>query len=155
VETCVTVSQSRLRAIVAAMAASPARWRGLVRYEQAQRWYTRLEWDIDHEVWLLSWLPGQATGFHDHGGSSGAFTVAQGTLRERTAPGGRPQAGSARLTRGAVSSFGPRYVHDVSNTSRRPAVSIHAYSPPLTSMRRYLPTASGLVEVTTDPAGQW
>jgi hypothetical protein len=28
----------------------------------------------------LSWLPGQATGFHDHGGSAGAFAVVWGTL---------------------------------------------------------------------------
>jgi len=137
------------------MAASPARWRGLVRYDPARRWYTRLEWDVDHEVWLLGWLPGQSTGFHDHGGSAGAFTVARGTLRERAAPGGRPQAGSAKLGRGAVRSFGPRYVHDVTNSARRPAISIHAYSPPLAFMRRYRPAASGLLEAGADAAGQW
>jgi hypothetical membrane protein len=35
-----------------------------------------------HEVWVISWLPGQATGFHDHGGSAGAFAVVWGTLME-------------------------------------------------------------------------
>ena len=33
--------------------------------------------------WLLSWLPGQGTGLHDHGGSAGAFAVVRGTLHER------------------------------------------------------------------------
>ncbi|HUZ56901.1 MAG TPA: hypothetical protein VMU94_30825 [Streptosporangiaceae bacterium] len=34
-------------------------------------------------------------------------------------------------------SFGPDYIQDVRNVSAEPAVSIHAYSPPLTSMRRF------------------
>jgi hypothetical protein len=33
--------------------------------------------------------------------------------------------------------FGPRYVHDVRNLSEAPAVSVHAYSPPLTTMSFY------------------
>jgi hypothetical protein len=32
----------------------------------SKRWYQRVTCDDDHEVWLLSWLPGR-TGFHDHG----------------------------------------------------------------------------------------
>ena len=44
--------------------------------------YQRLTCDDDHEVWLLSWLPGQRTGFHDHGESVGAFTVARTMLFE-------------------------------------------------------------------------
>jgi hypothetical protein len=31
---------------------------------------------------VISWLPGQGTGFHDHGGSAGAFAVVWGTLLE-------------------------------------------------------------------------
>ena len=54
--------------------------------DPAHRWYQRLLREDDQEVWLLSWLPGQRTGFHDHGRSAGAFTVVQGCLRERTAP---------------------------------------------------------------------
>src|SRR3712207_8332217 len=34
------------------------------------------------QVWLLSWLPGQGTGLHDHGGSAGALAVVRGTLSE-------------------------------------------------------------------------
>ncbi len=119
-------------------------WLDLVRFDSAKRWYRRLALHDDHEVWLLSWLPGQETGFHDHGASSGAFTVALGTLRERSAAGGFPDPSGRTLVRGSVRSFGPDYVHDVRNESAGPAVSIHAYSPPLTSMRRFDVSDGGL-----------
>jgi len=130
------LSQARLRQLVRGVAAREHGWLSLVRYDLNKRWYQRLAWDDGHEMWLLSWLPGQRTGFHDHCESSGAFTVARGTLRGRTAPGHRPGP-SVAVHRGEVRSFGPWYVHDVINASVQPAVSVHAYSPPLTSMRRF------------------
>ena len=100
----------------------------------------------DHrEVWLLSWLPGQGTGFHDHGAVRGRVHRGPGRAqRERTAPG-RAEAAGAMLvvTDCEVRSFGPRYVHDVGNDSAAPAVSVHAYSPPLTAMRRFDVTGGG------------
>ena len=126
-----------------------------MRYDPARRWYQRLLREEDREVWLLSWLPGQHTGFHDHGRSAGAFTVAQGSLRERTAPGGRPEATGATLLPGSVRSFGPRYVHDVANESAAPAVSVHAYSPPLTAMDRFDVSDGRLVRAAAETAGQW
>ncbi len=146
--------QARLRQMVQGVAAREHEWLGVVRYDLNRRWYHRLAWGDDHEVWLLSWLPGQRTGFHDHGESSGAFTVARGALRERTAPGRRPGP-SAPVRRGEVRSFGPWYVHDVINTSVRPAVSVHAYSPPLTSMRRFEFGPAGLERVITETAARW
>ena len=118
------LSQARLRQIVQGVAASEHEWLSLVRYDLDRRWYQRLGSDDDHEVWLLSWLPGQRTGFHDHGESSGAFAVARGVLRERTAPGRRPGR-SAAVSQGEVKSFGPWYIHDVINASVQPAVSVH------------------------------
>jgi len=41
-------------------------------------------------------------------------------------------------------------VHDVRNDSIEPAVSIHAYSPPLTSMRRYDITDGGLLRIAVE-----
>jgi hypothetical protein len=49
-----------------------------------------------------------------------------------------------------VTSFGGRHLHDVSNVGATPAVSVHAYSPPLTAMRRYEMAPSGLVMVGTE-----
>jgi predicted metal-dependent enzyme (double-stranded beta helix superfamily) len=149
------VSDVRLRQLVLDLAASPQRWLHLVEYDPAHRWYQRLLREEDREVWLLSWLPGQRTGFHDHGRSAGAFTVVQGCLRERTAPGGRPEAAGAMLLPGSVRSFGPRYVHDVGNESAAPAVSVHAYSPPLTTMDRFDVSGRRLVRAAAETAGQW
>jgi predicted metal-dependent enzyme (double-stranded beta helix superfamily) len=149
------LSQARLRQVAADVAAREQEWSGLVRYSQEPRWYRRLSWAEDHEVWLLSWLPGQGTGFHDHGGSSGAFTVAQGALQEWTATGDRPNRVAATMAQGAVRSFGPWYVHHVINASVQPAVSVHAYSPPLESMRRFEFSPDGQTLVTTETAGRW
>ena len=134
------------------LAASTGEWAGLVRYAEGERWYQRLERSEDHEVWLLSWLPGQGTGFHDHGGSCGAFTVVRGELRERTVSG-TGRAAAAVLAAGGVRTFGPRHVHDVENAASIPAVSIHAYSPPLAEMRRYQLGPAGLVLTGVGAAG--
>jgi predicted metal-dependent enzyme (double-stranded beta helix superfamily) len=129
------------------IASSPEDWLDQVHYDTDERWYLRLAQDAEHEVWLLSWLPGQHTGFHDHGASAGAFAVALGSLAERAAPYGRPERSPRELAQGAVRSFGANYVHDVGNSSDRPAVSVHAYSPPLAMMRHYETASSGLLKV--------
>jgi len=149
------VSDAHLRQLVLDLAATPQAWLHQVRYDPARRWYQRLQWEGDQEVWLLSWLPGQYTGFHDHGRSAGAFTVVQGCLRERTAPRGRPHPVGAAVPQGSARSFGPWYIHDVKNESAQPAVSIHAYSPPLTTMHRFEVSAGRLVRAAPETAGQW
>ena len=149
------LSQTRLRRVVTDLAAREQQWLNLVRYTEESRWYQRLARADDYEVWLLSWLPGQGTGFHDHGGSSGAFTVTQGALQELTAPDGRPNPVAATMTQGAARSFGPWYVHHVINASAQPAVSVHAYSPPLESMRRFGFSPDGQIRVTVETAGRW
>src|SRR5450432_131167 len=80
------ISPLELGQLVGSIAGRPERWRDIVRFDAGERWYQRLELTNDLEVWLLSWLPGQGTGFHDHGEAVGAFTVAQGELTERTVP---------------------------------------------------------------------
>src|ERR1700744_3070585 len=90
----VTVPSGRLLAarqladVVRRQAASPAEWMTRVRLNPAGRWYERIHLDDSHEVWVISWLPGQSTGFHDHGGWAGAVAVGWGTLLERRGTGG-------------------------------------------------------------------
>lgn len=149
------LSQARLGQIVGALAARPDSSGELVRFEAGRRWYRRLELAEDHEVWLLSWLPGQGTGFHDHGSAVGAFAVAQGRVRERTVAGGRRQpVRNLDVSPGGVRPFGPHHVHDVTNAFTEPAVTVHAYSPPLAAMRRFELTESGLVYTGTERAEQ-
>lgn len=105
-----------------------AQWAPLVRYDATTRWYHRLRTGPGYEVWLLSWVPGQGSGLHDHGPSSGVLTVLDGELTERTARTDRS------LTAGAQRVFAPGYVHEVVNDSLEPAVSLHVYFPGLTEM---------------------
>ncbi|GLZ08492.1 hypothetical protein Acsp03_59580 [Actinomadura sp. NBRC 104412] len=134
----------------AALAADPDEWLPRVRLSPQGRWYERLHRDEDHEIWLISWLPGQSTGLHDHGGSRGAFAVALGSLEERDLGGTR------EVTPGQVRAFGAEYIHEVRNVSTAPAVSVHVYSPPLTTMHRYELSADGeLIPLARETAEQW
>ncbi|WP_406287220.1 cysteine dioxygenase [Streptomyces sp. NBC_00209] len=123
------------------IAADRDRWAPLVRYDATTRWYHRLhtvpqglgsarpgETPLGYEVWLLSWVPGQGSGLHDHGLSSGVLTVLDGELTERT------DRGKRTLGAGAQRVFAPGYVHEVVNDSLEPAVSLHVYYPGLTDM---------------------
>lgn len=140
-------------------AADPDSWPVAPRFNAVQRWYHRLAQEPDHEVWLLTWLPGQGTDLHDHGGSAGAFFVGSGTLTEdtvATGPAGPPRITARELGEGAGRRFGTRHIHRITNRSNRPAISIHAYGPALTTMTRYRIGASGLDVVTVERAGaQW
>ncbi|MEV6959186.1 cysteine dioxygenase family protein [Streptomyces sp. NPDC051207] len=110
------------------LAADRSQWEHLVRYDATTRWYHRLRTGPGYEVWLLSWLPGQDSGLHDHGPSSGVLTVLGGTLTERTAHGTRAWGPGAQRV------FAPGYVHEVVNDTWEPAVSLHVYHPGLTEM---------------------
>ncbi|MEV5485413.1 MULTISPECIES: cysteine dioxygenase [Streptomyces] len=110
------------------IAADRDAWAHLVRYETTSRWYHRLRTGPGYEVWLLSWVPGQGSGRHDHGPSSGVLTVLEGELTEHAGTGRRT------LTAGAQRVFAPGYVHEVVNDALTPAVSLHIYFPGLTEM---------------------
>src|SRR5215469_16444426 len=149
------LSRSELAAEVRQLAGSPADWVTRVRLDSEGRWYEQIHMSGSFEVWLMSWLPGQSTGFHDHGSANGAFSVVWGALEERVVS----RSGGAverSVTQGVVRAFGPHYIHDVRNTSADSvAVSIHAYSPPLTAMTRYQLTAAGLVVTATETEADW
>ncbi|HEY2312504.1 MAG TPA: cysteine dioxygenase family protein [Streptosporangiaceae bacterium] len=147
-----TLSAAELGQLVRATAGDRATWLPVARFTPQRRWFHRLALTADYEIWLLTWLPGQHTGFHDHGSASGAFAVAHGELREALASLGRSRVRHRTAVAGSVTSFGGRHLHDVGNISAAPAVSVHAYSPPLSAMRRYEMTSSGLVLVRTERA---
>jgi rhodanese-related sulfurtransferase len=136
-----TVSRTpeELANIVSLFASSDG-WMDRVRLRTERRWYERLYHGPDYDIWVISWLPGQSTGFHDHGASSGAFVVATGILEEH-----RPGERTRVIHPGEPRAFGPDYAHDVRNASLAPAISIHAYSPPLDEMNEYELDGSRLV----------
>jgi len=123
-----------------------------IDFDPNARWHQRIYRDASLDVWLITWLPTQGTQLHDHGGSAGSFTVVSGELAEavyvRT---GKTTGDLQEQTRPAGCSVGfdARYVHDVRNLSLAPAVSVHAYSRPLTSMTYYDLTGGSLDQVAT------
>jgi predicted metal-dependent enzyme (double-stranded beta helix superfamily) len=148
----------QLAEVVRRMAGSPAEWLGRVRLNPEGRWYERIHLDDSHEVWVISWLPGQETGFHNHGGSAGAFAVVWGTLMEYRVVGGvaTGQVLAKPVGGGGSRAFGPRYIHNVRNAAASAvAVSVHAYSPPMPEMTRYDLTTAGLVKRETEGAAAW
>ncbi|QUH04574.1 cysteine dioxygenase family protein [Saccharopolyspora erythraea] len=121
------------------LASARSSWAHLVRYDPEQRWFGLLERTEEHEAWLLTWLPGQHTELHDHGGATGAFTLVSGELSERViqdrATG--PVETLHPLVEGQSRVFGPNYIHQVSNEGQDPAISIHVYRPVRAPMRVY------------------
>jgi hypothetical protein len=109
---------------------------GVLRFASPHRWWTRLALTEEVELWLLSWLPGQGTVPHDHGGAAGAFTVLIGELAETYRYPSGPIRNQLRTTGSAV-GFGAGRAHQVQNLGPRRAASVHAYSPPLVPMREY------------------
>jgi predicted metal-dependent enzyme (double-stranded beta helix superfamily) len=140
------------------LAAQAEIWRPLLHVDPDRRWYTRLRVGDGWEAWLLTWLPGQGTDLHDHGGSSGAFTVLSGELEELTpAPTGPDprRLASRRLRSGEVRSFGASHIHQMVGVGDGVAASLHVYGPALTVMNRYeLDVERGPVIATTERAGQ-
>lgn len=106
-----------------------------VHVDPDKRWYRLLRTDAWVDVWLISWAREQTAELHDHAGSLGALTVVSGKLTEHrwTSAGLRART----LRAGGGAAFPPGYVHDVVNREAAPAVSVHAYSPPLTAMSYY------------------
>lgn len=129
-------------AIARALADAPELWRRRVRRHTGTRWYVPLLEDDDFEAWLLGWPVGEGIELHDHGSSSGALVVVEGTLLETSIeasawirPGGRLR--HLRLSKGDLVTFGPDHIHDVVNGGDCLALSIHVYSPRLQSMTFY------------------
>ena len=108
-----------------------------VHADSESRWHVRLRCDDEVDVWLISWTQEQGTQLHDHGVSSGAFTVVSGTLSEAVWTPGAEVLTETERHEGDAVIFGEHYVHDVRNVHAETAVSVHAYSPPLTQMNYY------------------
>lgn len=132
------------------------------------RTWIRLEGPAGSEAWIIGWPPGTGTGWHDHGGSYGAFATAGGTLQEDSLAARLPTEGwktlelaegvdrERTLTMGDARAFGSHHVHEVRNESEAEhAVSVHAYYPPLPLMRRYSRTGAVLRLEQVERPQEW
>ena len=138
------------------LARAPQRWRPRVRHGDPKRWYVPLLADDRTEAWLLGWPAGERIELHDHGGSSGAFCVIKGRLVETFVRPGDDHLRQRRLRAGWVVGFGPEHIHDVTNGGTSQALSLHVYSPRLSTMTFYGHRPDGgldllRTEITTAP----
>jgi predicted metal-dependent enzyme (double-stranded beta helix superfamily) len=125
-----------LSALVEGLAARPEAWRHLVAHRADARTYEQLHRDDHVAVWLICWMDDHDTGFHDHDLSAGALAVVRGRVREeRLVLGGEPA--SRTLSAGESLTFAASDIHRVSHAGTEPAVTLHAYSPPLWRMGAY------------------
>ncbi|HET6447766.1 MAG TPA: cysteine dioxygenase family protein [Conexibacter sp.] len=129
-----------LRAVAGAIAARPELWSAHVRHDVEQRTYAQLLHDAHLDVWLICWSEDHDTGFHDHDLSAGAVAVIAGCVREeRLVLGRSARAPIARTVRaGSTFEFRASDIHRVLHAGDQPAVTVHAYSPPLVRMGAYV-----------------
>ncbi len=125
-----------LRDLTRRIAAQVSRGEHEVVVDPERRWYRLLRSDGFCDVWLISWATEQIAELHDHAGSLGALTVVSGALTERRWTGDSGLR-TRTLRHGRGAGFPLGHVHDVANTTTEPAVSVHAYSPPLSAMSYY------------------
>ena len=137
-----TIDDTLARA-VRVLAHEPETWEPLVRFA-TPRSCRRLDptllalhgLDATLEAWVLTWLPGQGTGLHDHGGIPGAFHVVRGRLWESEVDSAAHRR-TQTYSRGHGRVLPADHVHDVWNGGLRRAVSVHVYAEPLSAMARY------------------
>jgi predicted metal-dependent enzyme (double-stranded beta helix superfamily) len=131
-----------LRELVTAIAADPLQWSALVRFDTRERHFEQLWRDRHVDVWVISWVSGSDTGFHDHDISHGAVAVVEGEVtEERFVLLGPPRRLAHRA--GETFDFDASHVHRMCHEAAGRAVTIHAYSPPLWRMGTYTSSSDG------------
>jgi hypothetical protein len=130
------LAADELEDLVTRLAGRPDLWARLVRHDATERVYAELLRDNHVAAWLICWMEDHDTGFHDHDLSAGAVAVARGAvIEDRLRLGGG--ASSRTVQAGSAFTFAASDIHRVRHGGAGPAVTIHAYSPPLWRMGAY------------------
>ena len=139
-----SLSAADLEQIAIAIRDRPELWEPLLVVDAHRRRYRLLFEDERTDIWVLCWMPGQSTGFHDHDISDVGIAIAQGMIVERQLrlPTG---ATSLELRPGDTRQGPAGYIHSVAHGEGVPAVSIHCYSPPLMKVGQYRVDADGVL----------
>jgi mannose-6-phosphate isomerase-like protein (cupin superfamily) len=147
-----SLTPAQLEEFVSELAASPERWHHLVRHGSDARVYAQIWDEEDVNAWVICWTEDQDTGFHDHDESSAAIAVISGQVREdRLRLGDQPR--SRVLGPNSIFTVPAVAIHRVLHAGGPPAVTIHAYSPPLVRTGAYRIGPDGVLErelLTTD-----
>lgn len=148
--TAMSLTPDQLRTFAARLAATPERWRHLVCHADDVRVYAQIWDDPDVNAWVICWSEDQDTGFHDHDDSSAAIAVISGRVREDRLTL-RSEPLSRELCAGSTFTVEPAAIHRVLHAGDEPAVTIHAYSPPLRRTGAYRIGRGGTLEREAQP----
>ena len=139
------LTRTALRELVGDLAAATEHWSALVRHDPSRRVFEPVLDRHDVEAWLICWMPGHDTGFHDHDLSSGAVTVVAGSVLEE-----RLRLGTGVTARtfgpGDTFEFSASDIHRVTHAGEVPAVTLHAYAPRLRRMGAYAVGRDGALQ---------
>ncbi|HEY5318238.1 MAG TPA: cysteine dioxygenase family protein [Solirubrobacteraceae bacterium] len=139
------MSHEQLEHFAADLAASPERWRHLVRHASGMRVYESIWSDEVVNAWVICWQQDNDTGWHDHDESAGGIAVISGRVREeRLVLGAEPRV--RHLGPGETFIVPSTAIHRVLHDGGGPALTIHAYSPPLLRMGAYRVGPGGELE---------
>jgi predicted metal-dependent enzyme (double-stranded beta helix superfamily) len=127
----------RLRAVIGEALRDRERWRHLVRHDHRDRVCELLHVSAGVELWLVCWAAGHDTGFHDHDRSAAEIAVVSGAIREQRLVL-RDEPISATHEQGAWVTVPTGDIHRVTHAAGKPAVTLHAYSPPLERVGTYV-----------------
>jgi hypothetical protein len=145
-----SLTLEELERFTAELAAAPERWRHHVRHTGEVRVYEQIWDDEDVNAWVICWSEDQDTGFHDHDESAAGIAVVAGRVREdRLRLGGAPL--SRQFGSGTTFMVAPVAIHRVLHAGHGPAVTIHAYSPPLRRTGAYRVSDDGELERESQP----
>ena len=140
-----SLTPPELEQFVARLAGSPEHWQHAVRHASDVRVYEQIWEDEDVNAWVICWSENQDTGFHDHDESSAAIAVIDGQVREDRLRLDQPPR-SRIIGPGSIFTVPETAIHRVLHAGDGPAVTIHAYSPPLRRTGAYRVGADGELE---------
>jgi len=139
------LADDALVAFAMALATSSRRRGGLVEAASGTRHYDTIWADEHVNAWLIRWSGDADTGFHDHDVSAAGIVVLDGiVIEERLTLHGAPIA--RRFGPGERFQLAPSAIHRVRHGGGPPALTIHAYSPPLQVQGVYRVAADGALE---------
>jgi len=136
------LTSDQLVKYVETVATNPTLWHDLASVSDKRSYELLISTPVLN-AWVISWNNGHDTGLHDHDGSAGGVIVVQGHIIESRLE--KHEHGNCIIERehdyhlGSTFQFGPFDIHRVrhAGANKGPAVTIHAYSPPLKRMGSY------------------
>jgi len=143
------LSREQLDELAVKIGLAEGLWRPFVSHNVETRFYQQLYRDPNVDVWLICWVGGQNTGYHDHDRSSGAVYVCEGQLCEdyfqRGEDGWIREQTQVHPTGGHF-HFDAADIHGVRHPGgQETSTSIHVYSPALWRMGHYEPDERGML----------